>query len=77
MRRADRPTRGWRPPPASTLYAAARFNAWIAAMTSASGAEMEANHDEMLEYSTSQVRKMLAENLRDYAANFDRCMARE
>ena len=57
---------------ASTLYAAARFNAWVTAIGSKSGAELERNLDETLEHFVEQYRKMLKENLQDYADNFDR-----
>ena len=54
----------------STLYAAARFNAFISAANYSSGEEMTKALTEITEYFVEQYRKMLKENLEDYAANF-------
>lgn len=59
---------------ASTLYAAARFNAWVTALSHANGADIEESLDETVDYFVDQYRKMLTENLCDYAGNFDAYM---
>lgn len=59
---------------ASTLYAAARFNAWVSACGVASGAEMRQRKAEAISYFVEQYKKMLEENLDDYIANFERFM---
>ena len=59
---------------ASTLYAAARFNAWVSAAGWSSAEEMAAAKDETIAYFVEQYRAMLTENLDDYIANFDRYM---
>ena len=60
---------------ASMMYATARFNAWVSACGFDSGAEMTAAHAETLEYFVTEYRKMLEENLADYAKNFESYMA--
>jgi hypothetical protein len=57
---------------ASTLYAAARFNAFIVAKTTGSAQNMQADRERALEYFTDQFRQMMAGNLDDFTANFDR-----
>ena len=59
---------------ASTLYAAARFNAWLSAMGFASGPEMRATMPQTIDYFVAQYRVMLEENLADYADHFDTYM---
>lgn len=59
---------------ASTLYAAARFNAWVSASGWTSAEEMRVARDETIDYFVRQYRAMLAENLDDYIENFDRYM---
>jgi hypothetical protein len=55
---------------ASLLYAAARFNAFVAASQSESGRDLRASKKEALDYFSDQFRKMLSENIDDYSANF-------
>jgi hypothetical protein len=59
---------------ASTLYAAARFNAFIVAKTTGSGANMKLEKERALDYFTEQFRQMMAANLDDFAANFENYM---
>jgi len=58
----------------SFLFAASRFNAWIAAAGFAGGEEMIAKKKELLDYFVGQYASMLEENLEDYAANYERYM---
>jgi len=62
---------------ASTMYASARFNAFIVAQTTGSGQNMALEKERALEYFTDQFRKMMAENLDDFTQNFDKYMASE
>jgi hypothetical protein len=55
----------------STLYAAARYNALVAACGHDSSEGMRQNFDEIVDYFVSQYSKMLQENLDDYIANFE------
>ena len=55
---------------ASTLYAAARFNAFVSATSYSDGDQMAKDLTEISDYFVEQYRKMLNENLRDFAANF-------
>ncbi|MEQ8781942.1 MAG: DUF3144 domain-containing protein [Roseibium album] len=55
---------------ASTLYAAARFNAFTSAANYSSGEEMTKDLAEIVDYFVEQYRKMLKENLEDYAEKF-------
>jgi hypothetical protein len=57
------------------MYATARFNAWVSACGFDSGAEMAEAQAETLEYFVTEYRKMLEENLADYAKNFESYMA--
>ena len=59
---------------ASTMYAAARFNAFIVANSSGSGENMKAEKERALDHFTAQFRAMMADNLDDFIANFDRYM---
>ena len=59
---------------ASTLYAAARFNAWVTATGYSSRTEMAKGREETLDYFCEQYRVMLAENLDDYIENFEKYM---
>lgn len=61
---------------ASTLYASARFNAFIVANTTGNAAAMAAEKDRALEYFTDQFRKMMAANLDDFIQHFDNYMAK-
>ncbi|WP_395007255.1 DUF3144 domain-containing protein [Undibacterium sp.] len=54
---------------ASTMYATARFNAWLSACGWQSGQKMAAAKQEILEYFVAEYRKMLDENLDDYIKN--------
>ena len=56
---------------ASLLYAAARFNAFVAASSSADAAEMKADKAEALEYFCDEFRKALSENLDDYVDHYE------
>jgi hypothetical protein len=62
---------------ASTLYAAARFNAFIVAKTTGNAQNMKTERDRALEYFTDQFRQMMAANLDDFAANFGTYMRAE
>lgn len=55
---------------ASSMYATARFNAWVTACGHDSAAGLTASKEETLEYFTRQYRAMLEENLDDYIDNF-------
>jgi hypothetical protein len=57
---------------ASTMYASARFNAFIVARTTASPEAMKNEKERALEYFTDQFRKMMAENLDDFAENLEK-----
>jgi hypothetical protein len=59
---------------ASTLYAATRFNAFIVARHTGSAQNMKLEKERALEYFTDQFRKMMAENLDDFAENFEKHM---
>lgn len=62
---------------ASNLYAAARFNAFIVAKTTGNAQNMKGERDRALEYFTDQFRQMMAANLDDFVANFDKYMRSE
>lgn len=55
---------------ASTLYAAARFNAFVSASSYSSSAEMKKDIDQIVDYFAEQYQKMLRDNLEDHATNF-------
>ena len=57
---------------ASTLYAAARFNAFASAVAHRSAAGLAADRAEVLDYFTAQYRAMLGEHLDDCIAHFER-----
>jgi hypothetical protein len=59
---------------ASTMYAATRFNAFIVARATGSSQNMKLEKERALEYFTDQFRKMMAENLDDFAENFEKHM---
>lgn len=61
---------------ASMMYATARFNSWISACKAESGDDLLEGKEEIIEYFIEQYRKMLGENLDDYARNFDKYMNR-
>lgn len=54
----------------STLYAAARFNAFILAKTVGSAENMKLERERALEYFTGQFRLMMESNLDDFTENF-------
>ena len=62
---------------ASAMFAAARFNAFILAKTTANAQNMAIEKERALEYFTEQFRNMMASNLDDFAENFDRYMKPE
>ena len=55
----------------SLMYAASRFNAWIAAANFTNGEALAKEKDEILKFYTEQYRLMLEENLENYATNYD------
>ena len=59
---------------ASTMYATARFNAWVSARGWTSKQEMADAKEETIDYFMAEYRKMLESNVDDYIANFDRYM---
>lgn len=61
---------------ASLMYATARFNSWISACKAESGDDLLEGKAVIIEYFVKQYREMLAENLDDYARNFDKYMDR-
>jgi hypothetical protein len=62
---------------ASTMYASARFNAFIVARTTGSPEAMKNEKERALEYFTDQFRKMMAENLDDFAENLEKYLGTE
>ena len=57
---------------AAFLYAAARFNTFIAASESNSANEYASNKEKSLDYFMSEYKKMLEEHFADYHDNFDK-----
>jgi hypothetical protein len=57
---------------ASTMYASARFNAFIVARATGTSENMKAEKERALEYFTDQFRKMMSENLDDFADNLEK-----
>jgi hypothetical protein len=57
---------------ASTMYATARFNAFIVARATGSSENMKLEKERALEYFTDQFRKMMVENLDDFADNLEK-----
>jgi len=55
---------------AAMLYAAARFNAFIAAANADDEVAFREDRERALEYFTGEFRKMLAENLDDWADHY-------
>ena len=60
---------------ASFLYGAARFNAYIAAINSASRERMQDEKENIVAYYLKEYEEMLIEHLDDYIQNFDNYMA--
>jgi len=58
----------------SLMFGAARFNAWVAAAGFSNGEDMKKEKEDILKYFTEQYRLMLAENLENYAENYDHYM---
>ena len=61
---------------ASTLYAAARFNAFIVASTTGTAQDMASQKEGALDYLTDQFRKMMVANLDDFIENYEHYMKR-
>lgn len=59
---------------ASTMYAAARFNAFIVARTTGGPEHMQAEKERALAYFTEQFRAMMDENLDDFITNLGKYM---
>lgn len=59
---------------ASTMYASARFNAWLTACGFESGEAMQSRRDENIEYFVREYRKMLETNMDEYIARFEHYM---
>jgi hypothetical protein len=59
---------------ASTLYASARFNAFIVASTTGNAQTMALEKERALEYFTDQFRKMMVANLDDFIENYETYM---
>jgi hypothetical protein len=57
---------------ASTMYAATRFNAFIVARATGNSQNMKLEKERALEYFTDQFRKMMTDNLDDFAENFEK-----
>ena len=60
---------------ASTMFAAARFNAFLLAKTTGGADSMSLEKERALDYFTEQFRKMMADNLDDFINNYDKFMA--
>jgi len=58
----------------SLMFGASRFNAWVAAAGFSNGEDMKKEKEDILNYFTEQYRLMLAENLENYAENYDHYM---
>jgi hypothetical protein len=61
---------------AAALFAAARFNVFVAAAAAESGDDFTARHDAIADYLAEQYRRMLRDNLDEYTQNFDRYVPR-
>ena len=59
---------------ASTMFAAARFCAWLAARGFGSGEAMEQGKQEISDYFVEGFRQMLDAHLGDYCRNFEEYM---
>ncbi|MBR9884046.1 MAG: DUF3144 domain-containing protein [Oceanospirillales bacterium] len=56
------------------IYAAARYNAYIAAGSVTDADELAGKRDKAVEYFTDRFRQLYDGNLQDYIANFDEYM---
>ena len=57
---------------ASTVFGAARFNAWMCANMNGSAERMKQRRDEAERVFLDEYRRMFLENYDDYVANWDR-----
>ena len=60
----------------SFMFAASRFNAWLAAAGAKDAEEMQEKKGEIMDYFLSQYKAMLEENVDDYIANFNTYMGK-
>jgi hypothetical protein len=60
----------------SFMFAAARFNAWVAAAGYENSEEMAKEKDDILNFFVNQFKLMLNENLDDYIENYDSFMGK-
>jgi hypothetical protein len=56
---------------ASTMFASARFNAFIVARATGNAQNMKLEKERALEYLTDQFRRMMSENLDDFIQNHE------
>ena len=56
----------------SLLYAAARFNAFIAASTARNIDELKKNKEEAIRYFSNQYYEMFVENIEDWIENYEK-----
>ena len=61
---------------ASLMYATARYNSYVSACKAASSGDLASGKEEILEYFVEQYPMMLAENLDDQIANYDKYNSR-
>lgn len=59
---------------ATTMFASARFNAFLLAKSTGTAANLTTEKERALDYFTAQYRDMMAANLEDFIANFDQYM---
>ncbi len=59
---------------ASMLYAVARFSAWTAATGFVKGSDYAKEKHDIIEHFTKNFERMLADNIEDYAENFQKYM---
>lgn len=59
----------------SLMFAASRFNAWVAASGFKSGEDMQKDKQEVLDFFVDQYKRMLEENFDNYAENYAQYMA--
>lgn len=59
---------------ASTMFASARFNAFLLAKSTGTAANLTTEKERALDYFTAQYREMLGANLDDFIANFEQYM---
>lgn len=60
----------------SFMFAASRFNAWVAAAGYENGEEMAKEKDDILNFFVNQYKLMLQENLENYIENYDSFMGK-